>query len=184
MKEIDAIIATGSNNSARYFKSYFGKYPHIIRRSRNGVGVLHGDESAEQLHELGKDIFTYFGLGCRNVSKLYVPKGYDFHKFYKMLLSYESVNHHNKYKNNYDYNLTILILNQVKHTQTSCVLLIESEVIASKIAELYYEYYDNTIELENSLASRAEEIQCIGVRNTLKIIKNVFIWLCTTAEFE
>lgn len=171
MKEIDVIIATGSNNSARYFKTYFGKYPNIIRKSRNGVAVLHGNESEEQLHELGKDIFTHFGLGCRNVSKFYVPRGYDFNNLYRMLLSYESVNHHNKYKNNYDYNLTILILNQVKHTQTSCVLLIESEVIASKIAELYYEYYDDVATLENSLSSRLEEIQCIVSEKKLNNLK-------------
>ena len=107
MKNFDAVIATGSNNSSRYFDYYFGKYPNIIRKNRNGVAVLTGSETEEELKKLGKDIFQYFGLGCRSVSKLFVPEGYDFKELFEALSGYENITHHHKYSNNYDYNRSI-----------------------------------------------------------------------------
>ncbi|MEO6037082.1 MAG: acyl-CoA reductase, partial [Saprospiraceae bacterium] len=115
LKDFDAVIATGSNNSARYFEQYFSKYPHIIRRNRNGVAVLNGAESMADLYALGQDIFTYFGLGCRNVSKLYVPRGYNFEPLLEALHEYREIIHHDKYKNNFDYTLTLWVLNQIPY---------------------------------------------------------------------
>ncbi|MFM8488049.1 MAG: acyl-CoA reductase, partial [Bacteroidota bacterium] len=119
----DAVIATGSNNTSRYFEQYFGKYPHIIRRNRNGVAVLTGMETREELHALGKDIFMYFGLGCRNVSKLYVPHGYQFDNLLEVLHDYNRLIHHNKYKNNFDYNITLYVLNNMPYLNNGCLML-------------------------------------------------------------
>lgn len=161
LQNFDAVIATGSNNSARYFEAYFGKYPHIIRKNRNAVAVLNGTESTAELKALGNDIFAYFGLGCRNVSKLYLPKGYDFAALDEMFQFNHEICYHNKYKNNYDYNLTLLILNKIQHIQTSSVLLIESDSLTSRIAELYYEYYEDASDLNQKLTKKEGEIQCI-----------------------
>lgn len=161
LKEIDAVIATGSNNSARYFEAYFGKYPHIIRKNRNGIAVLSGTESPEDLHELGHDIFRYFGMGCRNVSKLYLPRGYDFIPLLEALHEYRDIILHDKYKNNFDYNFALYILNKVKYQGNGCILMIEEASLSSRIAALHYEYYDSLEEIGKELERRAEEIQCI-----------------------
>lgn len=157
----DAVMATGSDNSARYFEAYFGKYPHIIRRNRNGVAVLDGSETDEELHALGKDVFRYFGLGCRNVSKIYVPKGYDFQRLLESLHDFREIILHDKYKNNFDYNIALLILNRTPYLNNGCILLAENPAIASRIAMLHYEFYEEKAVLENELQSRSEEIQCI-----------------------
>ena len=112
MKEFDAVIATGSNNSARYFESYFAKYPHIIRKNRTSIAVLKGDESKEEIAELGKDIFDYFGLGCRNVSQVWIPKDFEINRFYEGIYDFHDIVNHNKYANNYDYNKAVLLMNQ------------------------------------------------------------------------
>ncbi|MEM1322060.1 MAG: acyl-CoA reductase [Bacteroidota bacterium] len=157
----NAVIATGSNNSARYFEAYFGKYPNIIRKNRNGVAVLDGAETEADLLALGQDIFQYFGLGCRNVAKLYVPEGYDFEFLMETLHQFNELALHNKYKNNFDYNFTLYILNQRAHLSNGCVLLVEDESLHSRIASLHFEYYADTSSLEEKLRARAEEIQCI-----------------------
>ena len=161
LKDFDAVIATGSNNSARYFDAYFGKYPHIIRKNRNAVAVLSGKESPEELQALGKDIFLYFGLGCRNVSKIYVPEGYDFSMLLSALDAYSDLKNHSKYKNNFDYNYSLLILNQIPHYANDCILLKEDSAIVSRIGTLHYEFYNNTSDLSKKLQSQQEEIQCI-----------------------
>jgi hypothetical protein len=161
MVNFDAVIATGSDNSSRYFEAYFGKYPHIIRRNRNSVAVLSGQESADELIALGKDVFQYFGLGCRNVAKIYVPEGYDFDPLLTALHEYRELQHHDKYKNNFDYNYTLLILNQIPHRANGCILLTEDKAIASRIASLHYEYYNNTATLEKELSALSDKIQCI-----------------------
>ena len=143
MKDFDAVIATGSNNSSRYFEAYFGKYPHIIRKNRNAVAVLRGDESVEDFRHLGDDIFTYFGLGCRNVSKIYLPRGYQFEPLLEVIHEFKELVLHDKYKNNFDYQFTIVILNKIKYHSNGCLMMIENEAIASPIAMVYYEYYDN-----------------------------------------
>ncbi|MEY4927798.1 MAG: hypothetical protein RI894_2234, partial [Bacteroidota bacterium] len=128
LRDIDALIATGSNNTSRYFEHYFAKYPHIIRKSRASVAVLDGTETEEELHQLGIDVFRYFGLGCRNVSKIFVPRHYDFTLLLEKLHDFKFLALHNKYKNNFDYNFTLVILNGKFHLNNGCVLLVEDEL--------------------------------------------------------
>jgi len=161
LSDADAIIATGSDNTSRYFEHYFKKYPHIIRKNRNGVAVLSGKETKEELLKLGKDIFQYFGLGCRNVSKLYLPKNYDFKLLYEGIESYHPIIHHNIYKNNYDYNRTLLLLNKVEHLSNDFLMVKEDELIASRISSLHYEFYDDENTLAKHLKEKQEEIQCV-----------------------
>lgn len=157
----DAVIATGSNNSARYFEAYFGKYPHIIRKNRNAVAVLDGSESEAELLALGTDVFQFFGLGCRNVSKLYLPQGYDFQQLMEQWESFHQLANHSKYRNNFDYNLALVMLNQVPYSNNGCIILSENQAIASRIATLNYEFYEEKKALEAELKGRHEEIQCI-----------------------
>jgi Acyl-CoA reductase (LuxC) len=161
MKDFDAVIATGSNNSARYFDAYFGKYPNIIRKNRNAVGILRGDETTEDLAELGNDVFTYFGLGCRNVSKIYVPKDYNFHPLLEALHEHNALVMHDKFKNNFDYQFTLTILNKIQHQANGCIIMVENKAITSPIAMLFYEYYDSFEQLSKDLLERQEEIQCV-----------------------
>ncbi len=161
LEHIDAVIATGSDNSARYFKQYFGKQPHIIRKNRTSCAVLKGDETDEDILNLGEDIFSYFGLGCRNVSKLYVPTGYDFVPFLKLLETFKEIGNHSKWVNNYDYTKSIYLVNRESHLDTGFVLLRESKEMVSPLAVLYYEEYDSTEALESLLKSNEEKLQCI-----------------------
>jgi hypothetical protein len=161
LKDFDAVIATGSNNTARYFEQYFAKYPHIIRRNRNAVAVLNGLESMADLYALGRDIFTYFGLGCRNVSKLYVPHGYRFDSLLEALHEYRDIILHDKYKNNFDYNFTLLVLNQVPFLNNGCLLLKEDNSLQARIASVHYEYYDDLFDIDRLLEERKAEIQCV-----------------------
>lgn len=157
----DAVIATGSNNSARYFEAYFSKYPHIIRKNRNGVAVLTGAETAAELLDLGKDVFRYYGLGCRNVAKLYVPEGYDFDPLLEAFHEYREVVLNTKYKNNFDYNYALYVLNKADFRANGCILLTEDSSLQSRIACLHYEPYTALKEVEEELQKRAQEIQCI-----------------------
>ena len=161
LKGMDAVIATGSDNTARYFDYYFGKYPNIIRKNRTGVAILSGNESAHELHELGKDIFQYFGLGCRNVSKLFVPQGYDFTHLFGALKSFDNVMHFSKYSNNYDYQKAILLVNHEEHLDTGFCLFKESTALVSPISVIYFEYYENQDSLTEILKEKREKIQCV-----------------------
>ena len=162
LTDFEAVIATGSNNSARYFKEYFAKYPHIIRRNRNAVAVLSGEESAEELLALGHDIFDYFGLGCRNVSKLYVPESYDFKPLLEALHEYRHLLvNHTKYKNNFDYNYALYVLNRVSHEANGCILMTENASLQSPIATLHYEYYANVEGVTTELLLKEDEIQLV-----------------------
>jgi hypothetical protein len=161
MTDFDAVIATGSNNSARYFEAYFGKYPNVIRKNRNAVGILRGDETIEELTFLGDDIFTYFGLGCRNVSKLYLPKGYNFEVLLETLHQFNPLVLHDKYKNNFDYQFTLTILNKVPYQSNGCIIMVEEKSITSPIAMLFYEYYDSFEQLSRDLLEKKEAIQCV-----------------------
>lgn len=160
--KFDAIIATGSNNSARYFEAYFKKYDHIIRRNRNSVAVLSGAETDEELEALGRDVFLYFGLGCRNVSKLYIPKDYNLVHLLDCWKKYSFVNDHNKYANNYDYQRSLLLMNRIEHLDTGFVLLNENTEIASPIGVVNYEYYSEIKDLKINLNTNSERIQCIA----------------------
>ena len=160
-QDFDAIIATGSNNSARYFEAYFSKYPHIIRRNRNSVALITGNESKEELQNLGLDVFLYFGLGCRNVSKLYVPEGYDVTKILDTWQDYALSVDHNKYMNNHDYQRSLYLMNAVKHYDNGFLLMKEDVAISSPIAVIHYEHYQNIDQVKNHLKENDENIQCI-----------------------
>ncbi len=169
LTDFDAVIATGSNNSSRYFDYYFSKVPNIIRKNRNSVAVLSGTESTDELKALGADIFDYFGLGCRNVSKLYFPEGYDVAKFFEGIESYQAVINHFKYNNNYDYNKSIYLVNAAPHFDNGFLLLKEDAGMASPLAVVYYETYKNIEVLENILTEQARNIQCIVTQTPLKL---------------
>jgi hypothetical protein len=160
IKNCDAYIATGSNNSSRYFEYYFGKYPSIIRKNRTSVAILTGYETHEELKKLADDVYQYFGLGCRNVTKIFVPKNYDFVPLLNAFKKYDHLADHHKYKNNYDYNLAIHILNNKYYMTNDSIILIENGSPFSPISQLHYEYYSNENELREKL-KKDQSIQCI-----------------------
>lgn len=160
LKGCDAYIATGSNNSSRYFEYYFGRYPHIIRRNRTSVAVLTGEETPEELSLLADDVMLYFGLGCRNVTKVFVPEGYHFEPLIKALERYNDLADLHKYKNNYDYNLALLLLNNTPYMSTGALLLNEHESVFSAVSVLHYGFYDDAAVLQAELAAN-DDLQCI-----------------------
>ena len=162
LEGFDAVIATGSDNSSNYFKEYFGKYPHIIRKHRTSVGVLNGKETEENLKQLGHDIFDHYGLGCRNVSKLFVPVGYDFKDFFEAVYDFNPIIHHHKYANNYDYNKAVYLMNQVPILDNNFLMLKEDETMYSPLGVVLYEYYSSESELKNKLNQLQNEIQVIA----------------------
>ena len=159
LKNCDAYIATGSNNSARYFEYYFKKYPHIIRRNRTSVAILDGNETAKELEELADDVHLYFGMGCRNVTKIFVPKEYDFIPLLTAFKKYDHFKDHNKYKNNYDYYLALHILNGKFYMANESLILLENPSIFSPISQLNYEFYTDKKTVEEGLRSM-EDLQC------------------------
>ncbi|MEW7293026.1 acyl-CoA reductase [Aquimarina sp. 2304DJ70-9] len=159
--DFDAIIATGSNNTARYFEHYFGKVPHIIRKNRNSIAILTGNETTEELTDLGEDIFRYYGLGCRSVSKLMVPEGYDFDLFFKAMYTYQRIMDSAKYANNYDYNKAVYLMSNFKLLENGFLILKEDQSYASPIATLFYETYTSKNELLEKLEADKEKIQCV-----------------------
>ncbi len=167
IEQFDAIIATGSNNTARYFEYYFKDKPNIIRKNRNSVAVLNGEESKEDLIGLGKDIFTYFGLGCRNVSKLFVPKDYDFEKFFKAMYEYREIINNQKYINNYDYNKAVFLMSNFLVLDNEFLVLKEDTSYSSPISAVFYEYYSDLETLKNRLNQDNELIQCIVSNNLI-----------------
>ena len=172
LTNFDAVIATGSNNTARYFEHYFGKYPNIIRNNRNSVAILTGNESKEELEALGEDIFLYFGLGCRSVSKIFIPKDYNFDLLFNALYKYNDIINYKKYENNYDYNKAVYLMSLFKLQENGFVMLKEDENYASPIATLFYEYYDSLKNLINKLEEDKEKIQCVTCNeNDLDFVK-------------
>ncbi len=161
LQDIDAVIATGSDNTARYFNYYFSKIPHIIRKNRTSVAILNGNESEDDLRLLGKDIFSYFGLGCRNVSEILLPNGYDIKLLFPQWESFSYIGDHHKYHNNYHYQKSIMLVNQSPHYDNGFVLLIQSENLVSPIGTIYYDYYRNTSDVDTYLKSFNDKIQCV-----------------------
>jgi len=157
----DAVIATGSNNTARYFEYYFRNKPSIIRKNRNSIALLTGEETQRDLLNLGKDIFRYFGLGCRNVSKLYVPIGYNFDSFFQAIYPYQNVIDNHKYSNNYDYNKAIFLMSNYSILDNGFLLLKEDSSYSSPISVVFYEYYSNLQEIKNRITQDNERIQCV-----------------------
>ena len=167
LKDFDAVIATGSNNSSRYFEYYFGKYPHIIRKNRNSIAIIQGDENENELAGLGSDIFSYFGLGCRNVSKIYTPEGYKHENMVSNWAEFSSVVNHVKYANNYDYNKAIYLVNKEEFFDTGYILLKESAGISSPVAVLYFENYKSWDDVNLHVAKIRDQIQCIVSRKNV-----------------
>lgn len=161
LESFDAVIATGSNNTARYFEYYFKNKPSIIRSNRNSVAILNGAETHEDLVNLGEDIFRYFGLGCRNVSKLFVPNGYSFDAFFQAIFEYQDVIHYEKYSNNYDYNKAVFLMSNFKLLDNGFLTLKEDSSYSSPISSVFYEYYDSISDLNNRLKNDEDQIQCI-----------------------
>ena len=159
-KGCDAYIATGSNNTSRYFEQYFGKYPNIIRRNRTSVAVLDGNETEQELDLLAKDIFTYYGLGCRNVTQVCVPRGYDFKPVLYACAKYDEFMLHHKYKNNYDYHLAIYLLNMVPYMSNESLLMVENDLPFSAVSVLHYRYYDSKENMLKELEG-SQDIQTI-----------------------
>ncbi len=168
LQQYDLIIATGSDNSSRYFNYYFGKKPHIIRKNRNSLAILTGTESPEQLKALGSDIFDYFGLGCRSVSKLFIPRGYNFNLFFEAIEYFSPIKTHYKYVNNYDYNKSIYLINGDKHLDNGFLLLKEDKRFASPLATVFYEEYEQLPQLVAQLETQADKIQCIVTEATIE----------------
>jgi len=161
IKNIDAIIATGSTNSSRYFEYYFAKYPHIIRKNRSSVAVLNGKETEQDLTNLGHDIFMYFGLGCRNVSKIFIPESFDIQLIFKNIANYNELIYHHKYANNYDYNRAIYLINTIAFLENGFSLFKEDFEYSSPIAVVFYERYSDLEKLKKRLLFDSEKIQCI-----------------------
>lgn len=166
LKNCDAYIATGSNNTARYFEQYFAKYPNIIRKNRTSVAILDGTETEEELNKLMNDVFSYFGLGCRNVTQICVPQDYDLTKIMKAANKYADIINHHKYKNNFDYYLAIYLLNKVPYYSNDSLLMVENVVPFSAVSVLHYRYYDSIDSIQNELNS-SEDIQCIVGHNNV-----------------
>jgi hypothetical protein len=171
--DFDAVIATGSNNSSRYFEYYFGKVPHIIRKNRNSIAVITGTETSEQLYNLGHDIFDYFGLGCRNVSKLMIPRGYNLATFFEAIEPYNDIINHNKYSNNYGYNRSIYLVGSEQHLDNNFLILREDTSLSSPLAVLFYEYYDDLASAEKNINNQAQNIQCVVSAAPLNIQSQV-----------
>lgn len=167
LTNFDVVIATGSNNSSRYFDYYFGRYPHIIRKNRNSIAIIEGDETEEELRNLGKDIFSYFGLGCRNVSKIYIPEGYDLSVMVKNWDNFAELVSHAKYANNYDFNKAVFLVNKEKFYDTGYLLLKESKYLSSPVSVLYYEFYKSQTSVRQESEQLKEMIQCVVGRNDI-----------------
>jgi hypothetical protein len=161
LSNIDIIIATGSDNSSRYFEYYFRKYPRIIRKNRNSVAVIENSETDSDLEGLGRDIFSYFGLGCRNVSKVFIPDGYDLERLFRNWKGFSGIINHSRYANNYDFNLAVFTVNKEAFIDTGFLLLKEDKRLSSPVSVLYYEFYNSVDEVYKLLHSYGDKIQCI-----------------------
>ncbi len=161
LENFDAIIATGSNNTARYFEYYFSKYKNIIRRNRNSIAILTGNETEEDIENLGHDIFDYFGLGCRNVSKIFVPKDFDLMSLKEGLSKHKEVSQHNQYMNNLDYQRTLYLMNQTPLIDIDFINIVENKSLHSPISCLHVERYENIDEVNNYIIDEKENIQCV-----------------------
>ncbi len=162
---ITRVIATGSDNSALHFEQYFGRYPHIIRHNRNSVAILTGKETEAEIMRLGIDIFRFFGLGCRSVSKIMVPQNYDFQLFMRTLDNYRDIINHVKYCNNFEYNRSIYLINSVPHLANDCLMVLENASPLSRIATLHYEHYSTQKDLIDKLTRDTQYIQCSPVED-------------------
>ncbi|PLX06103.1 MAG: acyl-CoA reductase [Marinilabiliales bacterium] len=172
ISDFNVVIATGSNNSNRYFNEYFKKYPKILRHNRSSIAVLDGNESNKDLENLADDIFMYFGLGCRNVSHLFVPEGYKFDNLAKAFEKYADIINNNKYANNFNYQYTLIAMNRVLHINMNIALLIKSPSIHSPVSIINYQNYKDKSEVNNIISTNKSNIQCI-VSNDSEILNSI-----------
>jgi len=168
LTDFEAVIATGSNNTARYFEYYFKDKPSIIRKNRNSVAILTGNETEQDFEQLSDDVFCYFGLGCRSVSKLFVPKNYNFDSFFKGLYNKHEIINNAKYANNYDYNKAVYLMSEFDILENGFLMIKEDKSYASPIASIFYEYYDNAEDLKIRLSEEKEQIQCVVANNFIE----------------
>ena len=161
LENYDAVIATGSDNSHRYFKAYFGHVPHIFRKNRTSVGVIHEHDSDQNLLELAKDIFIHFGLGCRNISKLFIPHGFDMNRLFEATMAYSAYALHSKYRNNFIYHSALFQMNKVNYFTNDLLILLETEEWHSPLSVVYYSHYEQPSEVTRILHNRADDIQAI-----------------------
>jgi hypothetical protein len=172
LEGFDAVIATGSDNSARYFDYYFGRYPNIIRHNRHSIAVLNGNEDFTNLQGLASDIFLYFGLGCRNVSKLLVPIGYNFDSLFKAAEHFQYLYNHNKYANNYEYHRAIYLMNQVEHLDNGFFIIKPDSSLGSPVGVVYYQPYSNIESVNEYISVNSKSIQCV-VSNCKQIVSAI-----------
>lgn len=161
IKNFDGVIATGSNSSFKYFEYYFKKYPKLLRKTRHSIAVLDGNESEIDLENLGKDIFNYFGMGCRSISKILVPKNYNFDLLFNALFKFKEVINHNKYANNYDYNKTVYLMSNQKFIENGFLILKEDNKLGSPIGCLFYQFYENSNDLNSYITNYKDSLQCV-----------------------
>jgi hypothetical protein len=173
LKDFDAVIATGSNNSARYFEYYFGKYPNVIRRNRNSAVLILGNETDIELKALADDIFLYFGLGCRNVSQIYLPENYDVHDLFASFSAYEFIKFNSKYMNNYDYFKSIFLVNSELFLDNEFVMMIEKPELASRISVLHLVRYQSFDEAKMQLLAKKTDLQCVVTKAEIKGLRCV-----------
>jgi len=169
----DSVIATGSDNTAKHFEYYFGKYPNIIRKNRSSVAILNGKETKEELTRLGKDIFDYYGLGCRNVTKIYVPEGYVFDGLFESLYEYKYVLDNKKYNNNYEYNRAIYLLDLIPFLDNNFLMIKESSDLHAPTSVLFYETYTNQESLVEKINLLLPNLQCIVTNFDLEGLKTI-----------
>ena len=167
-KNFDAVIATGNNNSHRYFDYYFSKYPNLLRKTRHSIAVLDGNESDNDLTGLSNDVFNYFGLGCRSVSKVFLPRGYDLDILFNAFFSFKEIINHNKYVNNFDYNKAVYLMSKEKFIENGFLILKEETKLGSPIGCLFYEFYDNKEDINKLILKNSDSIQCVASNLNLK----------------
>lgn len=184
LENIDAIIGTGSDNTSRYLEYYYGKYPNLFRKNRNALAILNGEETKIEIEMLGRDIFTYYGLGCRNVSKLMVPANYNMDLFFGGIFKYKDVLEHNKYANNYDYYKAIYAMNMIKIIENGFLLLKEDSSLLSPVAVLHFEYYDGKPDLEKKINRQIDQIQCIVSQNEIKNISTISMGMSQCPQLD
>ena len=161
LKDFDGVIATGNNNSHRYFDYYFSKYPNLLRKTRHSIAVLDGKESDKDLSDLSNDIFNYFGLGCRSVSKVFIPYGYDLDLLFNAFFRHKEVVNHNKYVNNFDYNKAVYLMSKEKFIENGFIILKEESKLGSPIGCLFYEFYNDKKEITKLINNNSNSIQCV-----------------------
>ncbi|HIA37645.1 MAG TPA: acyl-CoA reductase [Flavobacteriales bacterium] len=184
VENINALIGTGSDNTSRYLEYYYGKYPNLFRKNRNALAILNRNETKRDIEMLGKDIFTYYGLGCRNVSKLMVPSNYNMDFFFGGIFKYKGVLEHNKYANNYDYYKAIYAMNKIKIIENGFLLLKEDSSLSSPVAVLHFEYYDGKSDLEKKINRQIDQIQCIVSQNEIKNISTISMGMSQCPQLD